>query len=171
MITMLLGGLWHGANWTFVVWGGIHGVGLAVERFFTRPLAAVRAATASVRRRPEADPGTLLSVRPWIARIVIFHLVCLAWIFFRAESLGAAMAMLGGLRIVTWSPEYTIALRYLALFTIPLFVMDLINEWRGEEYVFETTLETRRVAVGVALMAIVAVFAANQLNAFIYFRF
>ncbi len=38
MLTMLLGGLWHGANWTFVVWGGIHGAGLAVERFFTRAL-------------------------------------------------------------------------------------------------------------------------------------
>ncbi len=49
--------------------------------------------------------------------------------------------------------------------------MDVINETRGEEYVFETAVETRRVAVGVALMAVVAVFAANQLNAFIYFRF
>src|SRR5206468_9611442 len=36
MLTMLLGGLWHGANWTFVVWGGIHGAGLSVERFFRR---------------------------------------------------------------------------------------------------------------------------------------
>ena len=71
----------------------------------------------------------------------------------------------------SWAPGYTIALRFLALFAIPLFVMDVINETRGEEYVFETAVETRRVAVGVALMAVVAVFAANQLNAFIYFRF
>jgi len=102
---------------------------------------------------------------------VLFHLVCLAWIFFRAESLHAAFGMLSGLRTLTWAPEYTVALRFLALFTIPLFVMDLVNEARGEEYVFETAVETRRVAVGVAMMALVAVFAANQANAFIYFRF
>jgi len=114
---------------------------------------------------------SIFALRPWISRIVIFHLVCLAWIFFRAESLHAAFAMLAGLRTLTWAPEYTIAIRFLAMFTIPLFVMDLINETRGEEYVFETAVETRRVAIGVAMMALVAVFAANQANAFIYFRF
>jgi hypothetical protein len=115
--------------------------------------------------------GSLLAVRPWVARIVLFHLVCLAWIFFRAESLHTAFAMLGGLRHWVWLPEYMIALRFLAVFTIPLFVMDLINEARGDEYVLASSVETRRAAVGVALMAIVTVFAANQLNAFIYFRF
>jgi D-alanyl-lipoteichoic acid acyltransferase DltB (MBOAT superfamily) len=193
MLTMLLGGLWHGANWTFVVWGGIHGVGLAIERVFTRTLRTVRTAPAlsavtglagvgrpgapladAVRpdgRAAQPNSPSLLAVRPWIARVALFHLVCLAWIFFRAESLHAAFAMLGGLTTLTWAPEYTIALKFLALFTIPLFVVDVITEARNEEYVFETVPETRRVAVGVALMAIVAVFAANQLNAFIYFRF
>jgi len=72
----------------------------------------------------------------------------------------------------TWSDVSALfAIRFLAMFTIPLFVMDLINETRGEEYVFETAVETRRVAIGVAMMALVAVFAANQANAFIYFRF
>ena len=52
-----------------------------------------------------------------------------------------------------------------------LFVMDLFNESRGEEYVLERALELRRVAVGVTLMAFITLLAANQLNAFIYFRF
>lgn len=151
MLTMLLGGLWHGANWTFVVWGGIHGAWLAGERAL--------------------GERSLLAVRPWIARIVIFHLVCLAWIFFRAESVDAAFAMLGGLGTLKWAPEYGVALRFLALFAMPLFLMDLVNESRGEEYVFEGAADTRRVALGIAMMAMVAVFAANQLNAFIYFRF
>jgi D-alanyl-lipoteichoic acid acyltransferase DltB (MBOAT superfamily) len=184
MLTMLLGGLWHGANWTFVVWGGIHGVGLAIERVFVRGVRGVRGirlqpdGPAHVRLKPDATPGrtpdaapSLFAIRPWIWRIVLFHHVCLAWIFFRAESVPAAVDMLRGLGTFTWAPEYTTALRFLAIFTIPLFVMDLINELRDEEYVFETALETRRVAVGVALMAVVVVFAANQLNAFIYFRF
>ncbi len=159
MLTMLLGGLWHGANWTFVVWGGIHGAGLAAER----KLGEVGSHRSQV--------GTLVAWRPWVARIVVFHLVCLAWIFFRAESVGAAFAMLGGLGTLTWAPEYGVALRFLALFAIPLFVMDLVNESRGEEYAFEGAADNRRVALGIAMMAVVAVFAANQLNAFIYFRF
>jgi alginate O-acetyltransferase complex protein AlgI len=169
MVTMLLGGLWHGANWTFVVWGGIHGAGLAIERFGVRALgldaAAGSPSPATGRASSMFAPGA------WIARIVTFHLVCVAWIFFRAESVGAAFAMMSGMRTLTWSPEYTVALRFLALFAIPLFAMDVINETRSEEYVFETAVDTRRVAVGVALMGIVAVLAANQLNAFIYFRF
>ena len=49
--------------------------------------------------------SSLFALRPWISRIVIFHLVCLAWIFFRAESVHAAFAMLGGLRTFAWAPE------------------------------------------------------------------
>src|SRR5712672_2173569 len=60
LMTMLLGGLWHGANWTFVFWGCLHGGGLAVERKFTRAKSA--------------NPGRLPR---WIKRILIFHFVCL----------------------------------------------------------------------------------------------
>jgi len=97
--------------------------------------------------------------------------VCLAWIFFRAQSLGEAMTFLGGLRIWTWSAEYGLALRFLAVFSIPLLLLDLINERRGDEYLLETSWVPARVAIGVAMMAFVTLFAANQLNAFIYFRF
>jgi hypothetical protein len=101
----------------------------------------------------------------------VFHLVCLAWVFFRAPGIGQAIAFLKGLGSFSWLPEYGIAFRFLALFTVPLFLVDLINEARGEEYLFEHAPEMRRVAVGVAMMVVVALMAANQLNAFIYFRF
>ena len=78
-LTMLLGGLWHGASWTFVVWGGLHGLFLAVER-----LLGVRAT---------APTGAAL----WIRRLVTFHLVCLAWVFFRAPTFGGAAQMLRGI--------------------------------------------------------------------------
>ena len=74
LLTMLLGGLWHGAAWTFVAWGGIHGAGLAVERLW-RDLRGPRESTAWTR---------------WIGRVVTFHVVCLGWIFFRAASFGRA---------------------------------------------------------------------------------
>ena len=162
MLTMLLGGLWHGANWTFVVWGAIHGAGLSVERAYRRLL------------RPDDEievAGSLVSVRAWVSRIVVFHLACAAWIFFRAASLRESVVFLRGLTSWTWAPEYGIALRFLALFAAPLFVIDLLNESRGEEYLGESLPEMRRVAVGVAMMCLVTLLAANQLNAFIYFRF
>jgi hypothetical protein len=79
---MLLGGLWHGANWTFVAWGGLHGAYLAVNY-------AWRA-----WRGGAGDPS--LAGR-WAGRIATFLAVTVAWTFFRAESFADAMAMLRGL--------------------------------------------------------------------------
>jgi alginate O-acetyltransferase complex protein AlgI len=73
MITMLLGGLWHGAAWTFVVWGGLHGAALAVTRWWTG------LGPRFARRWP-----TALSV------LVTFHFVCAAWVFFRARDFSQA---------------------------------------------------------------------------------
>jgi len=86
MVTMLLGGLWHGAAWTFVVWGAIHGFFLSVEHW--RRGRRLRLAL------PEPADTT---ARRWTQRIVTFNLVCLAWVFFRSESLGKAFEMLGRL--------------------------------------------------------------------------
>ena len=83
MLTMLIGGLWHGAAWTFVVWGGLHGVALAGERWWGG-------------RRPA--PARPVGGWPrWRARILTFHFVCFAWIFFRSDSFGSAWDMIEGL--------------------------------------------------------------------------
>src|SRR5215472_14935615 len=119
MLTMLLGGLWHGANWTFVVWGGIHGVGLAIERFF-------------------AGPGDVVDSRSflgrWARRIFIFNLVCVAWIFFRLPSFHGAWEQLTGLAHWHWVPEYGIALQFLAMYAVVLFLLDLQIEHSKGEY-------------------------------------
>ena len=80
LVTMLLGGLWHGAKWTFVVWGGLHGGVLALERIWDR-------------YRPAGWPRLPRAV----GIVLTFHIVVLGWIFFRAESFDAALAYLGGL--------------------------------------------------------------------------
>ncbi len=74
MLTMLLGGLWHGAAWTFVIWGGFHGLLLAFER-----------ATGLGKAWEERTHGRFVF---WARQIVTFHLVCFAWVIFRAESFG-----------------------------------------------------------------------------------
>ena len=82
-----------------------------------------------------------------------------------------AAGFLRGLGTFVWTPEYGVALRFLALFTLPLFVIDLFNESRSEEYLLETSFAPRRLAVGIAMMTFITLLAANQLNAFIYFQF
>jgi D-alanyl-lipoteichoic acid acyltransferase DltB (MBOAT superfamily) len=82
-VTMLLGGLWHGAGWTFVFWGGLHGLYLIINHAWQ--------ALRRILGRPAGD-GT--RVGRWVGRILTFLAVVVAWVFFRAESFPAALAML-----------------------------------------------------------------------------
>ncbi len=154
LLTMLLGGLWHGANWTFVIWGGIHGGALAAER---------KLVGENVQRT-----GIMWK---WMRRIFIFHVVCLAWIFFRAQSLGAAWTMLKGFTAWSWRPEFPAAFMFLALFSLPLLLLDLYLESSGDEYFFASRPVRPRVAFGLACALVIAFLGANQANAFIYFQF
>ena len=71
LITMILGGLWHGSTWNFVIWGLIHGVALIAERLIPR--------------------GNLHPVLRWL---ITFHVICFAWVFFRADSFTDALDVL-----------------------------------------------------------------------------
>lgn len=83
-ITFLLGGLWHGAGWTFIAWGALHGFYLSTERFFTGLL----------ERRGIKITGWLTVI---IQRVWVWHLVCLSWLFFRCSSFADATEMLRAL--------------------------------------------------------------------------
>ena len=78
--TMLLGGLWHGASWNFVIWGALHGSVLAAERLWQ-----------------ELKPKGARDLPAWAGVLITFHIVLLGWIFFRAASFGDALAFLGGM--------------------------------------------------------------------------
>jgi hypothetical protein len=77
MLTMLLGGLWHGAGWTFVIWGGLHGLYLVLQQAWQRAFGAVRAR--------------------WWPGVLTFFAVMLAWIFFRAPDVATAWDITGAL--------------------------------------------------------------------------
>ena len=87
-VTMLLGGLWHGASWNFLLWGAFHGVLLALTRWWQRR----RKAAGLV---PSANTTVIL-----LKRLGTFHLVCLGWVFFRALTLSDAVTALG--RLGAW---------------------------------------------------------------------
>jgi len=81
LVTMLLGGLWHGANWTFVAWGGLHGMALAITRALDRA------------RPPAAAARPTGALRSAFGVFLTFHFVCAAWIFFRADDFRGATRM------------------------------------------------------------------------------
>jgi alginate O-acetyltransferase complex protein AlgI len=80
VITMVLGGLWHGAAWTFVAWGALHGAGQVIER--------------ALRARVSLPDGLPVRVAQ---RLLTFHVVCIGWVLFRADSLATARDVLVGL--------------------------------------------------------------------------
>lgn len=155
-ITMLLGGFWHGANWTFVVWGGLHGLGLAFERFVSRNLG------------PRLS-SSFLGI--WGRRILVFHVVCAAWIFFRLPSLREAWAQLSSLATWQWNSIYLTAILFLASYAAILFLLDLQLEAANGEQIFASNSYSWRILTGVALCVLITLFGANQESAFLYFRF
>jgi D-alanyl-lipoteichoic acid acyltransferase DltB (MBOAT superfamily) len=86
MITMLLGGLWHGANWTFVLWGAFHGVLISLQRFLEERWAFFRRLTEK--------PSPVVSV---VSTLLTFHLVCLGWVLFRAQNVTQAAVVIGNI--------------------------------------------------------------------------
>jgi D-alanyl-lipoteichoic acid acyltransferase DltB (MBOAT superfamily) len=82
MLTMLIGGLWHGANWTFLVWGGLHGLYLVVNRAFD--IAAKRVASSLL-------DSMLAKILAWA---LTFLAVVVAWVFFRATTFGSAFEVM-----------------------------------------------------------------------------
>ncbi|HEV7428430.1 MAG TPA: MBOAT family O-acyltransferase [Thermoanaerobaculia bacterium] len=86
MITMLLGGLWHGAKWTFVAWGALHGLYLVSERVVGSPIGRI----ARALRIPRLVCDVLLV-------LVVFHLTCLGWVLFRASSFTRAWEIVHGI--------------------------------------------------------------------------
>ena len=112
MTTMLLGGLWHGASWTFVVWGGLHGVYLAVERF--------------VRER--VGPNRLSRTLPFQIALAMltYFLVNLTWVFFRARSFETAWRMIGSM-LTFGSGARVLTTADVALVLVPIFAILLVH--------------------------------------------
>ncbi len=152
LLTMLLGGLWHGAAWTFVVWGGIHGLGLAVER--------------ALGWAPRSRGAV------WLGRLLTFHVVCFGWIFFRADSFGRAGQVLERL-FTAWGQSSPL---------VTTSVLLAIVVGIGAQYISVTALgavlrgfgrmplPAQATAVAVCLM-LINTLGPEGVAPFIYFRF
>jgi alginate O-acetyltransferase complex protein AlgI len=156
MLTMLLGGLWHGANWTFVVWGGLHGSYLIAEHALGRRISASRTG------------GWMRAAQRLAAAIVVFFLVNVAWLFFRAPDFATAGLYLERLLAFTSGAEGAL-LPLLVLTAYTLFI-DVPQAVADDEYVFLNWPVYRRAVAATAVVLVLL--ASGTTNApFIYFQF
>ena len=157
MLTMLLGGLWHGAAWTFVVWGGLHGLFLSAER--------MRRTGATSARTP---PGIGRQV---VAVVATFHLVCLAWIFFRAPSLSQGWQYLKGIASFRSGPLDADAFAAVIPAALAMLAIDLVQRLtRNEVAILQWRPGLRGSAYAFMVLAVL-VFSGGTPVPFIYFRF
>jgi alginate O-acetyltransferase complex protein AlgI len=159
VIVMFLGGLWHGAAWTFVVWGLLHGSYLVIERIFR----------VSLEHKPWAStlPVRILA---WFATYVA---VCIAWVFFRASDFTIASRMLGGM--FGQHPHGDAILSTRELLQIGSVTAGLIAmHWAMRDNTFETAVMRLPpwtiAAIGSAMICAIIVTQGSS-NAFIYFQF
>jgi len=163
MITMLLGGLWHGAAWTFIAWGFFHGLILCLYRFFGG-LAATPQPRAVVRSGPFI-PGRLLSI------LVMFHLTCIGWLFFRAESVTRVWEMVQRFGTFQLTPFALGAGALIAFYVLPLL---LYEGWLERREDVSALLKTRWWARGLVYgycILMLWFFPALGHYEFIYFQF
>lgn len=153
--TMLLGGLWHGAAWNFILWGTLHGGGLAIEKFF----------------RDQLKFGSLSVVVKFVQIVATFHFVCFTWIFFASENFEMAWEYLGALT------NSSVASELVTPFSVTLLAIGLIGQFLPSDLIEDLEIKLEKVpllAHGAALGAVIVLISAlgpGALAPFIYFRF
>ena len=147
-LTMVISGLWHGAKWTFVMWGALHALGRVVTRELER--------TAFYREK----------VPRCVKQAVVFVFVCFCWIFFRAETFADA-----------WTIVTRIFTSGFADPACPMLMLGLVLSIWAYQFIYESrarrVLELAPVRVGLAagMMLYIAIFGTSSNQAFIYFQF
>jgi D-alanyl-lipoteichoic acid acyltransferase DltB (MBOAT superfamily) len=158
MATMLIGGLWHGAAWTFVVWGGLHGLYLIAERWATRQLFAQW-------RFWKTTIGKILLA--WIT----FLCVCFAWVFFRGESFEQSWRILSAM----FGFDSSVVSVVKAKETVLVTVFSILGiHWMLRDTTLEAVVQKIPtflwILVNVAML-IMIITMRGQDQAFIYFQF
>jgi len=147
-LTFFLGGLWHGAGWTFVAWGALHGAGTSVQKFWQ-------------------DKGFCMP--KWLGWLATFAFVNFAWVYFRADSFDNAnqmLAAMGGFNGLDRSGLIKKNIIYLALAGLMVCVFAPNSmEWK------ERFKPNWKYAIAVALMAVVAFLHLTRVSEFLYFQF
>jgi alginate O-acetyltransferase complex protein AlgI len=161
MLTMLLGGLWHGAAWTFVLWGLYQGALLVAYRMLSPGIAAIRRAFGAAERT-----WTVLSIG------LTLQFVCLGWLIFRAESVAQIVSYL---RAVLFEFGHPSAVRgdvaRIAFYVLPLIALQLYKEATGDLHAIDRLDWRARGLMYFLMAALLASGGASGGQQFIYFQF
>jgi D-alanyl-lipoteichoic acid acyltransferase DltB (MBOAT superfamily) len=158
MLTMLLGGLWHGASWNFLIWGGLHGLYLCVHRPLRRGLDALQGT---------ADSG-FAQARAALGGVTTFALVSFTWLFFRSTSWKLTLAYLHGLSKLDMHDATALApVVVLAALTL---IVDLPQSLAGDELRWARMPRLARLPIAAALIVLL-LFSQDTGKPFIYFQF
>lgn len=183
MITMLLGGLWHGAGWTFVIWGGLHGVYLLINHAWR---------IMKTRIWGSQDRASIYS--RLLFRLITFMAVMIAWIFFRAESLDSVLLILSTMfgfsdnqliNVLVFEGVSAKAVSILVFLLFIVWTMPNVYEWVGYRVdedddvaaaphaakKFISFKPNRAWAVSVSALFVIAVLNLTRVSEFIYFNF
>lgn len=156
MITFVISGIWHGANWTFIIWGAIHGLMFIVTKNW-QPTASI--------------------LKNIALRLIVFHIVLLSWVFFRASSLNDAIFIIQELFtgsynlaiINVFSARIDLLLSF--LFILVLMITDYIWECKGiKSFLYRQSPIVRYIALVVGLL-ILGFFSVLHQTDFLYFQF
>ncbi|MEY4636038.1 MAG: hypothetical protein RJA55_1836 [Acidobacteriota bacterium] len=158
MVTMLLGGLWHGASWTFVVWGGLHGTYLGVERYLQRTVGPTRLTQA------------------WMFQVALamltYFLVNVTWVFFRAADFATAWRLISSM-LTLGSGAKVLNAASIAQVVVTIAAMLVVHGLMRERRLEDVAARAGAVVTGlvVAVMATAVIVSQGSNNAFIYFQF
>lgn len=169
LITMLLGGLWHGASLNFVVWGGMHGVVLILDKIWNRMCPKI----SPVRGKGEGRKNWLLTT---VSALLTFHLVCLAWIFFRQASFDDAFSMIAQIATkfepqiaLQWLTGYKVVACLMGVGFIMHFMPQSWSDWT-KRLVIRMPLLVQAILIVVAIYIVIQV-KSSDVQPFIYFQF
>ena len=162
MITMLLGGLWHGASWRFIIWGALHGAALTIHKFF--------------RSRFPHNKKQDSAWRNLVKIFVTFHFVCFCWIFFRAANMATVGEILGQIfshMDLGLLPEFIAGYRGVLMLMVIGYLLHFIP--REAELAAQETITNMSLAGKAAFMISVIILViqtkASGIQPFIYFQF
>lgn len=163
ILTMLLGGLWHGASWNFIVWGGLHGVALAMHKFFRSLMGRDKTYRSS-------------GVRKFFAVIITFHFVCFCWIFFRNTTFDGSMTMINQI-FISFHPELLgqLVTGYWKVFL--LMGVGFVLHWCPDSWQNSCSNMVVRMPLLVQALLVIAIIyiviqvKSSDIQPFIYFQF
>ena len=156
MITMVLGGLWHGASYNFLLWGVYHGAILGIHRAISTPSAG------------NSPSGTTVMLKI----LGMFHLTLIGWLLFRVESMDQLQVLLGSFSgdWTVWAPAYAM-MAFALPFMLPLVLLELYQYAVGRLDVTTGLHWSIKFAIWSGLLWCVLAFASSTRAEFIYFQF